>query len=333
MMNEVPNGQEFPYDDQTGLMRRICDRLSRKSVKSKVFMLVVYVIIDVVASIVIPINMRRWNTDTRDLCEVGRESGFVIYENNFKTNSSLLNSDFNLECQNKFTISLTASISYGLSIVVALLLLYIQTEKEDEDSNEDERAMNKIMNISRTTMVFTIRNITLFNLMNMMSSRDDETQIVRIRAVRMITEEYWISMISSFVISSLVVFSFPYGHWIRLTEISVGIPVTKVVSMIVGTLLIHSIIYYIGATNVLGVNVLSMYDGRGPELLTINYWNYGTLFIIYIEWVLINTIRTFRNHKRRLKESLKLKESRSLKLEELGDDEEETKKKDGEVMN
>jgi hypothetical protein len=235
----------------------------------------IILIIDIGTSIIIPYYMRRVNPDTRDLLECSRESGYVLFSN------CCLNPDGSCfepgDLEHK--MSLVSMVNYGLSVVLSLVLLGVQVYNQDDISNKS------FFKVDLVSFVFTIRNFTMFNMMNYTSGRVG--QLVVVSVVKMELDTMIFIGVSSLLMSILVYISFPTHRVFNVPVLPLWL---KSLVFLAWLILISSIIYYIGATNVLGKNVLSLYDIRGPELLTLNYWNYGILLIIYSEYVLFTEV-------------------------------------------
>jgi hypothetical protein len=228
------------------------------------YMFIMIVLIDVIASVLIPVYYRKVNSETRGLRMCEGESGF----NRFSNDPS---------CQGfEHKISILAVLLYGMSILLSILLLIISME-----TSYQSNALSVILDSSKIVIIFAIRNVAMFNMMNYMSDRDGDKVIVQ--AVKMETITMISSILISLIISALLMVIFPY-------DLLRGYKKSKTIRLVIYMswfILTESLIYYIGITNVLNKNVLSMYDIRGPELLTLNYWNYGILTLIYCEYVLL----------------------------------------------
>jgi hypothetical protein len=273
------------------------------------------VIIDIMSSILIPIYLRTVNPDTTSLRLCSIESGYKRYSNVNLTASK----DGNIvSCLGEeFSLSTYAIFNYVLSIMISLILLYASGKQRVENVNKDlkpnfsssddiklqdlgdnehkksyEELIDDLVNPTRTVVVFFLRNICLFNMINFVSKRDNG--VIIIETVRLEITPFIYTLIASSILSTFIISSLPnkslYERW------KINTVLFFIINMITWIVIVGSIIYYIGATNVLGRNVLSMYDLRGPELLTINYWNYGILLIIYLEYIL------FKNYLRKVEE-------------------------------
>jgi hypothetical protein len=236
---------------------------------------VIILMIDVTSSVVIPNHMRQVNPDTRDLFECTRESGYVLFSNCCLTINKTCSEPGLLEHK----LSTVSVVNYYMSVLLSLCLLGFQVW------NQEDLSTRSFFKLDIVTLVFTIRNFTMFNMMNYVSERVGKAVVIN--AVKMELRTMVLTGGASLLMSSLIYVSFPTHRMFNLRVLPWTLKVPVFLSWLV---LVSSVIYYIGATNVLGKHVLSLYDIRGPELLTLNYWNYGILLIIYSEYVLFTEV-------------------------------------------
>jgi hypothetical protein len=270
-------------------------------------LLSIIILSDIASSIALPIYLRRFSILTSKLNFCSEESGYKLFSN--KCNGG-----------EEYTMSVFASISYGLSVAISFALLLPHDDVIIKDINNDfiNNFIEKIMNPSRTILLFALRNICLFNMVNFVSVREfndeligDEInkQSIRVSAVKMIPGSFLPMVGSTLLIALLISSIFPSKLF--ASKLGIKVKYSKeilwLLNILVWFVIISSVIYYIGATNVLGRNVLTMYDTRGPELLTVNFWNYGILLMIYLEYVIIS------DH-RRVIAKFKMREDASMDL-------------------
>jgi hypothetical protein len=232
-------------------------------------------LLDLSASIVIPIFLRQLNSDTKHLFECKEESGYILYSN---------------KCDgNPHFISLFASIIYSLSIFLSLVFLSISVFITNIEN--DKIQITKLLDLDKIVMIFFIRNITMFNLMNFVSHRSDDGIVIY--TVKSTSLQFYSIIVSSVVLSAFLTLTFPSELMLKIENHRFKV---MLLIFMIWFCISSSILYYIGATNVLDRNVLTMYDLRGPELLILNYWNYGIVFIICCEFLLLmNFIFTIKN--------------------------------------
>jgi hypothetical protein len=236
---------------------------------------VIILLIDGFTSVMIPQYMRQANPDTRNLFECTRESGYVLFSNCCLTINDTCSSPGMLEHK----LSTVSVINYAMSVVLSLFLLGFQV------FNQQDLGTRSFFKLDIVTLVFTIRNFTMFNMMNYVSKRVGETVVISV--VKMELKTMILTGGASLFMSALIYVSFPTHRMFNLKVLPWKLKVPVFLSWLV---LVSSVIYYIGATNVLNKHALSLYDIRGPELLTLNYWNYGILLIIYSEYVLFTDV-------------------------------------------
>jgi hypothetical protein len=233
--------------------------------------------VDIGLSISVPRQMRMINEATKDLKLCGDESGFSLYST---------------ECDGILhKTSLFAWIMYAVSILFSIGLLILSAKTSNIDLVDGD--VSKLLDFNKIIIIFFLRNIMMFNLMNYVSVRRGDDIIVT--AVRMETDAFIRMIVGGFFLAILLSMAFPSQLIQRFKAGFFFNTILYIVMFVFWFVVSSSTIYYIGATNVLDRNVLTMYDLRGPRLSTLNYWNYGILLIIYSEFiVLLELIGRFR---------------------------------------
>jgi hypothetical protein len=236
----------------------------------KKILFILILVVDCLSSVLIPVFFRKFNEDTKDLKLCKIESGYRLFSNT-------------IDCLGEeHKISIAATITYGINVLCSLAILMISLVMS-EFHDDGNKVISELLDSSKIIPLFGLRNISMFNLANYVSSRSGD--LIIIQTVKMEFLPFVMTALISLIISSYLQSTFP-------TKI-LGMQRGKSRSIVLMLIfmawwtVIFSFIYYIGATNVLDRNVLTMYDLRGPELLTLNYWNYGLLLIIFIEYTLL----------------------------------------------